>query len=194
MPVQKQDGVFDKVYKWNNENYLDLLAVPLEKLVTGDSIATSFAPEINTKMHEANAVFTKDGKTMYFTRNNYKKGKRGKDKNKVSNLQIFRAEHDGAKWTNIISLPFNSDDYSTEHPALSNDEKTLYFASDMPGSLGSFDIYSVSVNGGVFEKPVNLGDKINTTKRSNSLCIKRQQALFFIERAFWLWFYGCFCI
>jgi tetratricopeptide (TPR) repeat protein len=164
----KSAGLFEKVYKWNNENYLDLIAIPLDKLTTGDSIATSFAVEINTNMHEANAIFTRDGKTMYFTRNNFKKGKRAKDKNKVSNLQIFKADFDDTKWVNIVSLPFNSDDFSTEHPALSNDEKTLYFASDMPGSLGSFDIYSVAINQGVFDKPVNLGNKINTAKKEQT--------------------------
>ncbi|MDI1257559.1 MAG: OmpA family protein [Flavobacterium sp.] len=172
-------GLFEKIYKWNNENYLDLIAIPLEKIITGDAIATSFSIDINTNMHEANAVFSKDGKTMYFTRNNFKKGKRAKDKNKVSNLQIFKAEFDGTKWINIVSLPFNSDDYSTEHPALSYDEKTLYFASDMPGSLGSFDIYSVAINGGSFDKPVNLGNTINTPRKEQFPFVSKDNKLYF---------------
>jgi hypothetical protein len=93
-------------------------------------------------MHESNAVFTKDGKTIYFTRNNYVKGRRGKNKDsfKPSN---FKAQYVNDKWTNIVSLPFNSENYSTEHPALSTDEKTFILAS-YTGSLGL--IFSVSIS------------------------------------------------
>lgn len=177
--VRKTKGLFDKVYKWNNENYLDLNMISVSNLKIGDSLTNSFSPEINTFLHEANAIFTKDGKTMYFTRNNFKKGKRARNKEKVSKLQIFKAELINNKWTKIVSLPFNSDDYSTEHPALSNDEKTLYFASDMPGTLGSFDIYSVAINDGTFDIPVNLGTIINTNKKEQFPFIASDNKLYF---------------
>lgn len=177
--VRKTKGLFDKVYKWNNENYLDLNMISVSNLKAGDSFTNTFSSEINTFLHEANAIFTKDGKTMYFTRNNFKKGKRARNKEKVSKLQIFKAELIGNKWTKIVSLPFNSDDYSTEHPALSTDEKTLYFASDMPGTLGSFDIYSVAINDGTFDIPVNLGTTINTNKKEQFPFIASDNKLYF---------------
>lgn len=170
-------GSMDKIYKWNNEQYLDVLMVTTD--ASKESIVIGFSDEINTKMHEGNAVFTKDGKTMYFTRNNSKNGKKIKNKQKISTLQIFKAELVEGKWTNITSLPFNSDDYSTEHPALSNDEKTLYFASDMPGTLGSFDIYSVKINDGVFDTPKNLGPTINTSKKEQFPFISSDEKLYF---------------
>ncbi|RZK11533.1 MAG: flagellar motor protein MotB [Flavobacterium sp.] len=166
----------DKKYKWNNENYLDLIKVADN---SKDSIGASFSDEINTKMHEGNAVFTKDGNTVYFTRNNSKNGKKLKNKQKISNLQIYKAEFVEGRWTNIISLPFNNEDYSTEHPALSNDEKTLYFASDMPGSLGSFDIFSVKINDGAFETPKNLGPKINTAKKEQFPFVSKDEKFYF---------------
>lgn len=177
--VKKKAGLFDKMYKWNNELYLDLVTIPLKNANSNDSIVNSFSKELNTAMHEANAVFTKDGKTVYFTRNNYKKGKRNKNKDKISNLQIFRAEFVDGKWTKIVSLPFNGDDYSAEHPALSSDEKTLYFASDMPGTLGSFDIFSVSIIGTGYGTPKNLGDKINTTKKEQFPFVSKDNKLYF---------------
>lgn len=174
-------GIFGKVYKWNNENYLDLVTVPLSNLAATDSViaTTGLSETVNTAMHEANAVFTKDGKTIYFTRNNFKDGKRAKDKNKVSNLQIYKAELSGGKWINIVSLPFNSDVYSTEHPALSNDEKTLYFASDMPGTTGSFDIYSVAINNGAFDVPKNLGTTVNTARKEQFPFVSKDGKLYF---------------
>lgn len=177
--VKKKAGLFDKTYKWNNELYLDLLTIRIENRNSSDSIVNYFSDELNTSLHEANAVFTKDGKTVYFTRNNYKKGKRVKNTNKISNLQIFKAELINNKWTSIVSLPFNSDDYSTEHPALSNDEKTLYFASDMPGTLGSFDIFSVSINDGDYGTPKNLGFKINTSKKEQFPFVSKDDKLYF---------------
>ncbi|MDQ8013074.1 MAG: OmpA family protein [Flavobacterium nitrogenifigens] len=177
--VKLKPGLFDKKYKWDNETYLNLVSIPLKNINSADSIVHYFAKELKTGMHESNAVFTKDGKTMYFTRNNSKNGKKKKDDKKISNLQIFKAELVEGKWTNITSLPFNSSNYSVEHPALSADEKVLYFASDMPGSLGSFDIYSVNINKGAYDTPKNLGPQINTDKREQFPFASADNKLYF---------------
>ncbi|MEO8239068.1 MAG: OmpA family protein [Flavobacterium sp.] len=177
--VKLKPGLFDKKYKWDNEAYLNLVAIPLKNINTADSIVHYFSKELKTGMHESNAVFTKDGKTIYFTRNNSKNGSKRKNEEKISNLQIFKAELINGKWTNITSLPFNSDNYSVEHPALSADEKTLYFASDMPGTLGSFDIFSVNVNLGAFDTPKNLGPIVNTDKREQFPFASKDNKLYF---------------
>lgn len=177
--VKLKPGMFDKKFKWDGETYLNLVTVPLKNINSADSITHYFAKELKTGMHESNAVFTKDGKTIYFTRNNSKNGKKKKDDKKISNLQIFKAELVNGKWTNITSLPFNSLNYSVEHPALSADEKILYFASDMPGSLGSFDIYSVNINKGAFDTPKNLGPEINTNRREQFPFASADNKLYF---------------
>lgn len=177
--VKLKPGIFDKKFKWDNETYLNLVEIPLQNINTADSTVHYFAKELKTGMHESNAIFTKDGKTMYFTRNNSKNGRKKKDDKKVSNLQIFKAELVEGKWINVTSLPFNSSNYSVEHPALSADEKVLYFASDMPGSLGSFDIYSVNVNKGAFDTPKNLGPEINTSKREQFPFASADDKLYF---------------
>lgn len=177
--VKLKPGLFDKKYKWDNETYLNLVTLQLKNSNSADSVVQYFAKELKTGMHESNAVFTKDGKTMYFTRNNSKNGKKKRDEKKISNLQIFKAELVEGKWSNVISLPFNSPSYSVEHPALSADEKVLYFASDMPGSLGSFDIYSVNINKGAFDIPKNLGSQINTSKREQFPFASADNKLYF---------------
>jgi outer membrane protein OmpA-like peptidoglycan-associated protein len=175
--VKKKPNLFDKTYKWNNESYLNIVSIPVKN--ANDSIVSYFSKDLKSAMHESNAVFTKDGKTMYFTRNNSNNGRRRKNTEKISTIQIFRAELVNAKWTNIVALPFNSADYSVEHPALSADEKTLYFASDMPGTLGSFDVFSVSINGSTYGNPINLGDKINTAKREQFPFASKDNKLYF---------------
>lgn len=177
--VKLKPGLFDKKFKWDNETYLNLVAVPLKNINSADSIAHYFAKELKSGMHESNAVFTKDGKTMYFTRNNSKNGRRRKNDDKISNLQIFKAELINGKWKNVTSLPFNSSNYSVEHPALNANETVLYFASDMPGSLGSFDIYSVNINKGAFDTPKNLGPTINTDKREQFPFVSDDNKLYF---------------
>jgi outer membrane protein OmpA-like peptidoglycan-associated protein len=177
--VKKRPNLLDKKYKWNNESYLNLVSISLKYINANDSIVSYFSKDLKSPMHESNAIFTKDGKTMYFTRNNSNNGRRGRNADKISNIQIFRAELVGNKWINIKSLPFNSPDYSVEHPALSPDEKTLYFASDMPGTLGSLDIFSVTVDGFSFGTPINLGDKINTSKREQFPFISKDNKLYF---------------
>jgi outer membrane protein OmpA-like peptidoglycan-associated protein len=138
------------------------------------------AKAINSKFHESTPVFTKDGTTMYFTRNNYFDGKRGKDADRVTLLKLYRATLQDNNWSNVIELPFNSDNYSVAHPALSVDEQTLYFASDMPGTLGQSDLFKVTINkNGTFSDPINLGPSINTEGRETFPFISQDNELYF---------------
>ena len=165
--------------KWTNQNYTNLLSAEFDD--KGKAIyIDELTDELNTKFHESSAVFTKDGNTMYFTRNNFNKGKTGFNEDKVVLLKIFKATLENKKWTNITELPFNSDEYSTAHPTLSEDGKTLFFASDMPGGFGSSDLYKVAINDdGSFGKPINLGLKINTKSRETFPYIDKHGVLYF---------------
>jgi len=167
------------LYDWNNQPYLDLFQS--EKTESGDLINIKpFSNKINTKIHESNAIFSKDGKTMYFTRNNYLDGKKGKDNKKVTHLKIYSAQLVDEEWSNITELPFNSDNYSTEHPALSPDEKQLYFASDRPESIGSFDLFVVDIkSNGIFSSPKNLGPTINTVFREQFPFVSSNNTIYF---------------
>lgn len=167
------------LYGWNKQPYLDLFKATANESGDFENIVP-FSKNINTKMHESNAIFSKNGNTMYFTRNNYLDGKKGKDDKKITHLKIYKAEFINNEWTNITELPFNSDNYSTEHPALSPDEKQLYFSSDMPGSVGSFDLYVVNINtDGTYSTPKNLGTNINTELREQFPFISSKNILYF---------------
>ncbi len=172
--------ILSKVYRWNSENYLDMYAHSVDKLALGDSVSIPFSKNINTKMHEATFAITNDRKTIYFTRNNFTKGKKKTDGNKISNLKIYKAEWIENEWKNITELHFNSDDFSNEHPTLNASNTKMYFASDRPDGYGSFDIYEVSIDtSGKFGLPKNLGKTINTPKKEQFPFIDKDNNLYF---------------
>ncbi|WP_421823949.1 OmpA family protein [Flagellimonas oceanensis] len=149
-------------YRWTNQPFLDLY-VSKRKNEEGDlSSPKKFSKNINTKYHEASLAFSPDQKTIYFTRNNYgKRLKRGK--NGINHLKIYRSRFVSGAWTKGEELPFNSEDYSTGHPAISKDGTKMYFVSDRPGGFGETDIYMVDIHeNGTFSEPQNLGRTINT--------------------------------
>ncbi|GAA3747073.1 OmpA family protein [Flavobacterium ginsengisoli] len=168
-------------HKWTGEYFTNIYDADLDPATGSTSKVNKFKSAINTKFHEASPVFTKDGKTVYFTRNNYINGKKGKDENKITLIKLYKAElGPDNKWTNIAELPFNSDNYSTAHPALSPDEKTLYFASDMPGSIGQSDLYKVSINpNGGYGTPENLGNTINTEGKETFPYLTSENEIYF---------------
>lgn len=149
---------------WNAKDFLDLYKVDADS--SSMNFVTKFGDKINTRLHESTSITTKDGNTLYFTRNNFSDGKYVKDEKGVIRLKIFRAQLIDGIWAKIEELSFNNDSYSVAHPALSPDEKTLYFASDMTGSVGESDIFKVTINDdGSFGEPMNLGANINTEAR-----------------------------
>ncbi|WP_366184709.1 OmpA family protein [Flavobacterium ovatum] len=172
-------SIGQKKHKWTNQYFTNLFVADLGEESTLGEI-NEFSNTINTKFNESTPVFTKDGKTMYFTRNNYLDGKKGKDGNDITLIKIYRATFENDKWANIIELPFTSDQYSTAHPALSPDEKTLYFASDLPGTIGQSDLFKVRINDdGSFETPENLGKKINTEGKETFPFVTAENELYF---------------
>jgi outer membrane protein OmpA-like peptidoglycan-associated protein len=165
------------IYSWNNLPYLDLYHATMnDEGVLSDIVP--FSEEINTDSHESSATFSKDGNTMYFNRTNTSKN--NTDGERIAHVKIYKAEWVDGNWTNVTALPFTSNDYSTEHPTLSKDEKTLYFSSDMPGTIGGFDIYKVAINqDGTYGEPENLGNKVNTKHREQFPYISDYNVLYF---------------
>ncbi|MGS2726355.1 OmpA family protein [Psychroserpens sp. BH13MA-6] len=159
------------IYKWNNEPYLDIYQSDVTN--EGDQVEYSNASLVpfdlsdRKDVHDANVTITNDGKTMYFTRDNVnKRNKKVYDKKGTTHLKIYKATWNGEAWTNVLELPFNDDVFSTGHPALSPDNKQLYFVSDREGGMGYTDIYVVDILGNdSYSEPKNLGEKINTEGR-----------------------------
>lgn len=176
-------------HSWTGESYTDLYwskqSFKRDSKENGNlSQPKGLNAQINKYYNESSAVFTKDGKTMYFTRNNQLKSRTLTDTlNKVL-LKIYKATFDGKKWTNVKELPFNNDNYSCAHPALSADEKELYFTSDQSGSKGMSDIYKVAIlENDTYGIPENLGDNINTEGRETFPFVTKDNILIFASDA-----------
>jgi outer membrane protein OmpA-like peptidoglycan-associated protein/tetratricopeptide (TPR) repeat protein len=166
-------------HTWTNQYFTNLYTSDLGEEMSPGKV-DKFSKNINSKFNESTPVFTKDGKTMYFTRNNFLDGKKGKNESKVTLIKIYKASFENDQWTKITELPFNSDSYSVAHPTLSPDEKTLYFASDMPGTLGQSDLFKVKINDdGSYGTPQNLGAAINTEGRETFPQITDENELYF---------------
>lgn len=151
-------------YGWNDEPYLDIY-VTSKNDDGGYSEPEAVKGKINTSYHEGIASFSPDGKTMYFSRESFFEKEYVKDtitKNKLGAIHMYKATTLGDKWDNVEALNLTKE-YSAKNPSVSNDGKTLYFASDMPGGYGLFDIYKAAINeDGTLGEPVNLGQQINT--------------------------------
>lgn len=139
-----------------------------------------FSRHLGSRFNESSVAFSKNYDTLYITRNNntgkrFKRGSRG-----FSRLKLYRSVRNGDSWGKLKELPFNSDDYSTAHPSLSADGKTLYFASDRPGGYGGTDIYFVALMpNGFISEPVNLGPEVNTEGNETFPHIGTDKVLFF---------------
>jgi len=167
------------IHKWNNKPFSNLYTAIRSE--NGEyTNAVRLSKKLNKKTHETSAAFTKDGSMVYFSRNNSENGKFARDKQGVSRIKVYRASLKSGEWTDVIELPFNSDDYSVAHPTLSPDETKLYFASDMPGTYGNSDIFVVDINSdGSFGTPKNLGNKINTESRETFPFLTSDNVLYF---------------
>lgn len=173
-------GVSSVKHKWTNASFYNLYSAKVSSEGYLEN-PKALKRRVNSKFNESSAVFTKDGNTMYFTRNNFTGGKQRTNDSKITLLKLYKATigNDGS-WIDVQELPFNSNQYSCAHPALSSDEKTLYFASDMPGTVGQSDIFKVAINAdGTFGTPTSLGGGINTEARETFPFISDDNILFF---------------
>lgn len=170
----------NKTDNWNKQPYLDIYQSTRDD--KGNFSEPSPVRELNTPFHDGPVTISADGKTMFFARDGHSEGQY--EKNKKSNIKVgqqglYKATKVNGQWTQIEALPFNSTSYSVTNPSLSQDGKTLYFASNMPGGLGESDIWKVSVEANGYGKPQNLGANVNTADKENFPFIADDNTLYF---------------
>lgn len=179
----KHKGNSNKKWDANGQRFLNFYIGEVDSIGNVSEIR-SVSSAANTKYHESNAIFTKDKKKVYFTRNNYYQSKKNVEHTsmgRIMRIALYIADVDAdGNFYNIVPFPYNSNKYSTGHPALSQDEKTLYFTSDMKGTVGKTDIFKVEIKAnGTFTVPENLGGNVNTKGREMFPFVAEDGTLYF---------------
>ena len=132
-----------------------------------------FSKNLEFPSHVGAISFTSDFKYMYFT-------KAVRKKNGTSGIKIFMVEYDGRDWVNETEIAINSDDYDCAHPAISPDDKYIFFVSNKKGGYGGKDIYYAERKGpNNFGMVKNLGNDVNTFGDEMFPFVSKDNKLFF---------------
>ncbi|MEZ4792997.1 MAG: hypothetical protein R2783_05925 [Gelidibacter sp.] len=192
---------YGAVYQQGNKVYYSRYKVnyygSVDKNRMGQTIFTLYEGEvtaggeiINSKefkssdtftFNSSSAAFSSDGKYMYVTTNEEKRGDVYKHDEKTRNLRIERGEYiEGKGYRNFKPLSFCDENYSYAHPAISPDGNYLYFTSNIPSAKGPTDIFRVKIEGdNKFSDPENLGDLINSPRKEMFPTITNENVLYF---------------
>lgn len=164
---------------WTGYSFLDMFYI--EKDADGNyKIPEKFGDNLNGPFHDGTATFNKDENMIVYTRSAMRnEKKRLLNEENENQFFLYMSRKEDGKWSEPEKLPFNSIDYSTGHPALSNDGKTLYFSSDMPGGYGSSDLYKTIYDGDSWSQPLNLGSEINTPGSEGFPFVDKNGKLYF---------------
>ena len=112
--------------------------------------------ELNSEYDEGVCSFSPDGRTMYLTQCR-------SDASYPRYATIVTSNRSDAAWSKATELVITRDTLSAyAHPAVSPDGQWLYFASNMPGGQGGYDIWRVAITTSGLGGVENLGAPINT--------------------------------
>lgn len=113
---------------------------------------------INSNANNGGATFNRKFNTMYFTRCPVAK-------KEIHGCGIYTSDKKGQVWSEPEKLEIANDSLKIGHPAVTRNEKVIYFASALTNGYGGRDIWMAErkkKNKG-FDKPVNLGSAINSS-------------------------------
>ncbi|MFT3738956.1 MAG: OmpA family protein [Breznakibacter sp.] len=133
-----------------------------------------FSENLVFDFHVGAISFTSDYNTMYLTRSVLAKGGRNV-------MKIFSVQFDGKQWGKPMELPINSNDYDCAMPAVSPDDKYLYFVSNKKAdSYGGKDIFVAEIKrNNTFGEVKNLGPDVNTFGDEVFPVISKNNVLYF---------------
>ncbi len=183
---RENESIIKKKYTWDQSYFLDLYYAPIDKYL-GDS--EPMEKEINSPYHEGPAAFSTDEKRIVFTRSNIEGNKIARSKDGTNKLKLFTAEkaEDEETWSDPKEIWFNNDEYSTGHPTLTSDGLTMYFASDMAGTVGEGDIFVSQWVDEKWSEPVSLGAPVNTREDELFPFIHQDSILYFASKGHLGW-------
>lgn len=174
--------LFAKRFKSTQRPFLDIYGVRVNDKNELAGEAVRLGQGVNSSLHDSNISFNAAGDEMYISRSAYEKSdsKRIFDEEGTNRVHLYKSVRIDEVWREAERLPFVKEEFSYMHPTLTKDGKRLYFASDMDGGLGGYDIYYVTVHlDGSYGTPVNLGPTINTVHREQFPYVSDSGDLYF---------------
>ncbi|MDR1792325.1 MAG: OmpA family protein [Bacteroidales bacterium] len=175
---KKEDG-------WSGQFFSDLYVSNRPKSKLSDfpgewtqPVSIDEEGKVNSPANEGEATFNPKGTTMYFTRC-------PDEKKTLSHCKIYQVTRKGRSWGDAEEIKiFGADSFDCVHPAITSDELTIYFASDMPGTMGGFDIWAISRSkkSKPFGDPVNLGNGVNSYDHEMFPSLEDDSTLYFASK------------
>lgn len=151
----RKDSASEDIEASNNYYELDLYKITKEQDGSFSNLK-KISEQLSTDFNEGSAVYTKDGRNIYYSR---------MDPVNRNETKIYVIRKFNNRWLDPFPLDsnVNMDGFRSMDPYLSPEGKVLYFSSNRPGGEGGMDIWQVNINEyGETSKPVNLGNKVNT--------------------------------
>lgn len=163
IPAIRLDAKND-IFSQEKSNFNEREFYKLYKLDTSGAVS-SVTTDLTDALHLTDPHFSTELDLVFYTAFVAKTKVKGR-KNLENHAGIYFGKLDATgKITQSKPFPFNDHlAYGVMNPFVDNSTRRLYFASDMPGGQGGFDIYYSDFDENLkFSKPVNLGPKINTS-------------------------------
>ena len=144
------------------------------------NVDTENVERLEENQYDAPISVTNDGLTAYFSVPIAIKPLQGAFSKKETVHKIYKAEKINGQWKNIEALNVCPKYASAMHPSISADGTKLFFASNMKGTYGNYDIYVTEIMpNGAMGVAKNLGSKVNTKKNDLYPTITPEGTLFF---------------
>ena len=137
------------VYQWTGAAYSDIWS--------GSTTGTQeekWLSEINTQDNEGTVILYPDANELYFTRCYSAEKEDGF-------CRIMKSVRTRNGWGQPQPLEGLMGNFNVMHPAFSQDGQLMFFASDASGGIGGMDLYYCSKTESGWDKPINLGQRIN---------------------------------
>ncbi|MEI8114070.1 MAG: OmpA family protein [Bacteroidia bacterium] len=176
------DMIENKNYFWTSFGYLDLYLskpISLNDFWNGMTLPEKLPNTYNSPYHDGPASFTSDYSEIFTTRTIKNKAKKDSSDIHTDYLKIFYADLSNDKKVSYKAFPYNNDNYSVGHPAISGDGKRLIFSMNKPGGMGQSDLYISELRNGEWSEPENLGADINTFGNEVFPFLANDSTLFF---------------
>lgn len=170
----RADGLELYVYLDHIDKFGDLYVSSRKETMAEFSKPKLCDPSINAKI-ETSGCLSADGKIMVFARRD----------NVTSNSDLYVCKKlPNGNWGPSQKLPPTiNTEYNEDFPYLSNDFKTLYFASEGHNSMGGYDLFKTewTVSDNTFTEPENLGYPINSTDDDRTICVTPDNRVAYIS-------------